>query len=95
MSNDDIKRIIEEATKETLRESFTEAGQKYIKAAGALEQRGDFAGAEKLYQQAAATFSKAAEKYRTSKSFKNAALNMTSAGDVLSDMGQSAQAIAA
>ena len=95
MSNDDIKRIIEEATKETLRESFTEAGQKYIKAAGALEQRGDFAGAEKLYQQAAATFSKAAEKYRSSKSFKNAALNMTSAGDVLSDMGQSAQAIAA
>jgi hypothetical protein len=95
MSNDDIKRIIEEATKETLRESFTEAGQKYIKAAGALEQRGDFAGAEKLYQQAAATFSKAAEKYRASKSFKNAALNMTSAGDVLSDMGQSAQAIAA
>ncbi len=95
MSNDDIKRIIEEATKETLRESFTEAGQKYIKAAGALEQRSDFAGAEKLYQQAAATFSKAAEKYRASKSFKNAALNMTSAGDVLSDMGQSVQAIAA
>jgi len=95
MSNDDIKRIIEEATKETLRESFTEAGQKYIKAAGALEQRGDFAGAEKLYQQAAATFSKAAEKYRASKSFKNAAFNMTSAGDVLSDMGQSVQAIAA
>ena len=95
MSNDDIKRIIEEATKETLRESFTEAGQKYIKAAGVLEQRGDFAGAEKLYQQAAATFSKAAEKYRASKSFKNAALNMTSAGDVLSDMGQSVQAIAA
>jgi len=95
MSNDDIKRIIEEATKETLRESSTEAGQKYIKAAGALEQRGDFAGAEKLYQQAAATFSKAAEKYRDSKSFKNAAFNMTSAGDVLSDMGQSVQAIAA
>jgi hypothetical protein len=95
MSNDDIKRIIEEATKETLRESFTEAGQKYIKAAGALEQRGDFPGAEKLYQQAAATFSKAAEKYRASKSFKNAALNMTSAGDILSDMGQSVQAIAA
>ncbi len=93
MSNDDIKRIIEEATKETLRESFTEAGQKYVTAAGALEQRGDFAGAEKLYQQAAATFAKAAEKYRASKSFKNAALNMTSAGDVLSDMGQSVQAI--
>jgi len=95
MSNDDIKRIIEEATKETLRESFTEAGQKYIKAAEALEQRGDSTGAEKLYQQAAATFSKAAEKYRASKSFKNAALNMTSAGDILSDMGQSVQAIAA
>jgi len=95
MSNDDIKRIIEEATKETLMESFTEAGQKYIKAAGALEQRGDFAGAEKLYQQAATTFAKAAEKYRASRSFKNAALIMTSAGDVLSDMGQSAQAIAA
>jgi hypothetical protein len=95
MSNDDVKRMIEEATKESLRQSFTEAGRKFAQAAEICEQNGDAAGAEKLYGQAAQTYGKAAERYRSSKSFKSAALNMCAAGDLYSDLADSDKAIKA
>ena len=95
MSNDDVRRIIEDATKESLRQSFTEAGRKYVRAAEVSEQNGDYAGAEKLYIQAAETYGKAAERYRSSKSFKNAALNMCAAADVYSEMADSEKAVRA
>jgi tetratricopeptide (TPR) repeat protein len=95
MSDNDIRRMIEEATKESLRQSFTEAGRKFLEAAEISEQKGDFPGAEKLYAKAAETYLKAAETYRASKSFKNAALNMCAAGDVYSDMADAQKAVVA
>jgi len=94
LSDNDIRRMIEEATKESLRQSFTEAGRKFLEAAEISEQKGDFPGAEKLFAKAAETYLKAAETYRTSKSFKNAALNMCAAGDVYSDMADAQKAVA-
>ncbi|MCF2136952.1 MAG: hypothetical protein K9W43_06860 [Candidatus Thorarchaeota archaeon] len=93
MSDEGVRRLIEEATKESLNQSFVEAGQKYITAAETLEQKGDYEGAKKLYIQAADAYEKAATKYRDSKSFKNAALNMCKAGDVYSDIADSDKAI--
>ncbi|MHA1770063.1 MAG: hypothetical protein ACTSYL_04640 [Candidatus Thorarchaeota archaeon] len=93
MSDEGVRRLIEEATKESLNQSFVEAGQKYITAAETLEQKGDYEGAKKLYLQAADAYEKAATKYRESKSFKNAALNMCKAGDVYSDIADSDKAI--
>jgi tetratricopeptide (TPR) repeat protein len=93
MSNDDVRRIIEDATKESLRQSFTEAGRKFAQAAEISEQNGDYAGAEKLYAQAADTYGKAAERYRSSKSFKSAALNMCAAGDLYSELADSGKAV--
>ncbi|NHJ15201.1 MAG: hypothetical protein EAX95_16080 [Candidatus Thorarchaeota archaeon] len=95
MTDDDVRRMIEEATKESLRDSFTEAGRKFIQAAEASLQRGDIASSDKLFVQAAEAFTKAADKYRASKSYKNAALNMCAAGDVWSDQGNAASAITA
>ncbi len=95
MSRDDVKHIIEEATKESLRQSFTEAGRKFAQAAELSEQNGDHAGAERLYVQAAETYVKAADRYRTSKSFKSAALNMCAAGDLYSELADSDKAIRA
>ena len=63
MSEEDIRRMIEEATKEAMKQSFTEAGQKYLQAAKASERQGDFAKAEELQQQAAENFWKAGHKY--------------------------------
>ncbi|MHA1577215.1 MAG: hypothetical protein ACTSU3_07625 [Candidatus Thorarchaeota archaeon] len=85
MSDEEIRRMIEDATKEAMTQSFTEAGKKYIRAAETCEQKGDFAEAENLHKQAADNFLKAAEKYRGSKSFRIAALNMCLAGDVYSE----------
>lgn len=93
MTEDDVRRMIEEATKESLRDSFTEAGRKFIQAAEASLQRGDIAGSDRLFVQAAEAFTKAADKYRASKSYKNAALNMCAAGDVWSDQGNAESAI--
>ncbi|MFX1332656.1 MAG: hypothetical protein ACFE9W_13925, partial [Promethearchaeota archaeon] len=83
----------EEATKESLRQSFTEAGRKFIEAAETSERRGDYEGADKLYRQAADAYEKAADKYRTGKGFKNSALNMCAAGDVYSELGESQKAV--
>ncbi len=93
MSDDDIRRMIEEATKESLRQSFTEAGRKFIDAAGASERRGDYEGADRLYRQAADAYEKASQKYRESKGYKGAAFNMCAAGDVYSELGESAKAV--
>ncbi|MFW9804786.1 MAG: hypothetical protein ACFFFC_19175, partial [Candidatus Thorarchaeota archaeon] len=82
-----------EATKESLRQSFTEAGRKFIEAAETSERRGDYEGADKLYRQAADAYEKAADKYRTSKGFKNSAMNMCAAGDVYSELGESQKAV--
>ncbi|RDE15958.1 MAG: hypothetical protein C4K47_02115 [Candidatus Thorarchaeota archaeon] len=95
MSKDEVRRIIEEATKESLRQSFTEAGRKFAQAAEISEQNGDYAGAQKLYGQAADTYAKAAERYRSSKSFKSAALNMCAVGDLYSELADSDKAIKA
>ncbi len=95
MSDDDVRRMIEEATKESLRQSFTEAGRKFIEAAGASERRGDYEGADRLYRQAADAYEKAAQKYRDSKAFKNSAINMCAAGDVYSELGESGKAVEA
>ncbi len=95
MPDDDVRRMIEEATKESLRDSFTEAGRKFLQAAEASTQKGDLEGADRLYYQAADAFAKAADKYRASKSFKNAALNMCAAGDVWSELANSENAIQA
>ncbi|MFX1273228.1 MAG: hypothetical protein ACFFAX_16205, partial [Promethearchaeota archaeon] len=83
----------EEATKESLRQSFTEAGRKFIEAAETSERRGDYEGADKLYRQAADAYEKAADKYRTGKGFKNSAMNMCAAGDVYSELGESQKAV--
>lgn len=93
MSDEDVRLMIEEATKESLRQSFTEAGRKFIEAAGVSERKGDFEGASKLYRQAADAYEKAADKYRTGKGFKNSAMNMCSAGDVYSELGESERAV--
>ena len=87
--------MIEDATKEAMTQSFTEAGKKYIQAAEACEEKGDFAEAENLHKQAGDSFLKAAEKYRASKSFKIAALNMCLAGDVYSEVGDAENALKA
>ncbi|MFX0055815.1 MAG: hypothetical protein ACFFAD_12890 [Candidatus Hermodarchaeota archaeon] len=93
MSDEDVRRMIEEATKESLRQSFTEAGRKFIEAAETSERRGDYEGADKLYRQAADAYEKAADKYRTGKGFKNSAMNMCAAGDVYSELGESQKAV--
>jgi tetratricopeptide (TPR) repeat protein len=93
MSDDDIRRMIEEATKESLRQSFTDAGRKFIDAAAASERRGDYEGADRLYRQAADAYEKAAQKYREGKGYKGSAFNMCAAGDVYSELGESAKAV--
>ncbi|MHA1909417.1 MAG: hypothetical protein ACW98Y_19120 [Candidatus Thorarchaeota archaeon] len=95
MSEEEIRRMIEEATKEAMKQSFTEAGQKYLQAAKASERQGDFAKAEQLQQQAAENFRKAANEYRTAKSFKAAAINMCMAGDVYSELANAEHALIA
>ncbi len=95
MSEEEIRRMIEEATKEAMKQSFTEAGQKFLQAAKASEQKGDFAGAENLQQQAGENFWKAANEYRAAKSFKAAAINMCMAGDVYSELGDAVNALKA
>ena len=87
--------MIEEATKEAMKQSFTEAGQKYLQAARASEQQGDFTKSEQLQEQAAENFQKAASEYRAAKSFKAAAINMCMAGDVYSELGNAENALAA
>jgi tetratricopeptide (TPR) repeat protein len=93
MTDEDIRSLIEEATQDSLRSSFTDAGRKYLEAASKSIEKGDSKGAENLYFQAADAFKKAAEKYRSSKSYKLAALNMCEAGDVLSELGISEKAL--
>jgi len=93
VSDEDVRHMIEEATKESLRQSFTEAGRKFIEAAEVSERKGDFDGADKLYRQAAEAYEKAADKYRTGKGFKNAAMNMCAAGDVYSELAESQKAL--
>ncbi|TFG12713.1 hypothetical protein EU537_08440 [Candidatus Thorarchaeota archaeon] len=93
MSERDVRRMIEEATKEAMKQSFTEAGQKYVAAAQAYDEEGKFEEADDLRRQAAENFVKAAEKYRSSKSFKIAALNMCYAGDVYSELASTDKAL--
>jgi tetratricopeptide (TPR) repeat protein len=93
MSEKDVRKMIQEATKEAMKQSFTEAGQKYVAAAQAYDEEGKFAEADELRRQAAENFMKAADKYRSSKSFKIAALNMCYAGDVYSELASSDEAL--
>jgi tetratricopeptide (TPR) repeat protein len=95
MTDEDIRVLIEEATQDSLRSSFTDAGRKYLEAASKSIEKGDAKGAENLYFQAADSFKKAAEKYRSSKSYKLAAYNMCEAGDVLAELGLSEKALMA
>ncbi len=95
MPDQDIRRIIEEATRESLNQSFTEAGRRFIEAAQMSEEQGDQQAADRYYEQAADAFFKAAEKYRSSKSFKNAAMNMCAAGDLFSELADSERAMKA
>ncbi len=94
MSDENVRRMIEEATKQAMTQSFTEAGQKYLQAADVMERKSEYREAENLRVQAAENFVKAAEKYRSSKSFKIAALNMCLAGDTYSDLAQVERALA-
>ncbi len=93
MSDEDVRRIIEEATKESLSQSFTEAGKKYEIAAELSEQRGEIEEAQKIYIQAAETYKKAAGEFRSSKSYKSAARNMCAAGDVYLTLAESQKAM--
>ncbi len=95
MSEEDIRRMVEEATKEAMKQSFTEAGHKFLEAARASEQKGDFSKVETLQRQAAENFWKAANEYRASKSFKAASLNMCMAGDVYSELAEVENALRA
>lgn len=95
MSQEDIRRMVEEATKEAMKQSFTEAGHKFLEAARASEQKGDFANVEQLQRQAAENFWKAANEYRASKSYKAASLNMCMAGDVYSELADAENALKA
>lgn len=95
MSEEDIRRIVEEATKEAMKQSFTEAGHKFLEAARASEQKGDYQGSENLQRQAAENFWKAANEYRSSKSYKSASLNMCLAGDVYSELADVENALRA
>jgi tetratricopeptide (TPR) repeat protein len=95
MSEEDIRRMVEEATKEAMKQSFTEAGHKFLEAARASEQKGDYQGTENLQRQAAENFWKAANEYRSSKSFKAASLNVCLAGDVYSELADVENALRA
>ncbi len=95
MSQDDIRRMVEEATKEAMKRSFTEAGKKFLDAARVSEQKGDYGNVENLQRQAAENFTKAAEEYRAAKSYKAASLNMCMAGDVYSELADAANALKA
>ncbi|MHA1654717.1 MAG: hypothetical protein ACTSYX_12990 [Candidatus Thorarchaeota archaeon] len=95
MADEGVRRLIEEATRESLNQSFVEAGKKYIAAAEALEREGKDTEAHETYKKAAEAYEKAADNYRSSKSYKNAALNMCLAGDVYADLADSEQAIRA
>ncbi len=95
MADEGVRRLIEEATKESLNQSFIEAGRKYIAAAEQLEQQGNHEEAERTYRKAAEAYEQAANKYRSSKSYKNAALNMCLAGDIYADLADSDRAIRA
>ncbi|MFW9979081.1 MAG: hypothetical protein ACFFEJ_13430 [Candidatus Thorarchaeota archaeon] len=95
MSEEDIRRMVEEATKEAMKQSFTEAGHKFLEAARASEMKGDYANVEKLQKQAAENFWKAANEYRASKSYKAASLNMCLAGDVYSELSDVENALKA
>ncbi len=92
MSDEKAKKWIEESQKDTIRQS---AGNQHILAAQQAERAGDYATMEKEYAAAGESFLKSAVEYRSSKSFKKAALNMCDAGDVFSELADASKAVEA
>ncbi|UCE09533.1 MAG: hypothetical protein JSW61_11255 [Candidatus Thorarchaeota archaeon] len=90
MSEERIERFIAEQARDLVRQS---AGNKFLREADALMEKGDFAGADKLLVQAADAFVASAQEYRDGKSYKKSAILMCTAGDVLSDIGYSERAV--
>ncbi len=95
MSDENMRKLIAAATREAFRDAVTEAGRKYLDAAEAAAQKGDVETANDMYRKAAEAFIETAEKFRASKSFKNAAINMCAAGDVYSELADAPRAIEA
>ena len=92
MSDERAKKWIEESQKDSIRQS---AGNQHIQAAQQAERAGDYASMEKEYAAAGEAFLKSAVEYRSSKSFKKAALNMCDAGDVFSELADASKAVEA
>ena len=92
MSDERAKKWIEESQKDSIRQA---AGNQHIQAAQQAERAGDYATMEKEYAAAGEAFLKSAVEYRSSKSFKKAALNMCDAGDVFSELADASKAIEA
>lgn len=90
MSEERAKRWIAESQKDAIRQS---AGSQHLMRAAEAEKSGNMAAADQEYALAAEAFLKSASEYRTGKSYKKAAINMCAAGDVFSELGESARAI--
>ncbi len=92
MSEERAKRWMEESQKDAIRQS---AGSQHLQRAAEAEKSGNVSTAEQEYALAADAFIKSASEYRGGKSYKKAAINMCAAGDVLSEIGDSARAVEA
>jgi hypothetical protein len=90
LSEERIQRFLAESQKDLVRQS---AGNKFLQQADALMEKGDHEGATRLLAEAADAFVATAQEYRDGKSFKKSAILMCTAGDVLSDLGDSQKAI--
>ncbi len=92
MSDERAKKWIEESQKDTIRQS---AGNQHIQAAQQAERAGDYSTMEREYAAAGQAFLQSAVEYRSSKSFKKAALNQCDAGDVFSELADASKAVEA
>jgi hypothetical protein len=92
MSEERAKRWIEESQKDAIRQS---AGSQHLMRAAEAERSGNVAAAEQEYALAADAFMKSASEYRGAKSYKKAAINMSAAGDVFSELGDATKAVVA
>jgi hypothetical protein len=91
MSDEKAKRWVEESQRDATRQS---AGKMHLQAAAQAERAGDIAAMERELAAAAQSFIQSADEYRSSKSYKKAALNMCDAGDVYSELADASKAIA-
>ncbi len=92
MSDERAKKWVEESQKDTIRKS---AGNQHIQAAQKAERDGDYPTMEREYAAAGQSFLQSAVEYRSSKSFKKAALNQCDAGDVFSELADASKAVEA